>query len=58
MFLEHWKHDYFSNCFSSFWKSYEMCKRIAFLNYCYHKMNKFLIQNINLACDIHDFVIP
>ena len=54
MFFAHWNQDYLNNCFSSFWNSYEMCKRIAFfLNYCSHKMNKFLIQNINLACDIY-----
>ena len=57
MLLVHWKQDYFNNCFSGFWKSYEMCKRIAFLSYCSHKMNKFLIQNINLACGIHDISI-
>ena len=32
-----------------FLKLSEMCKRIAFLNYCSHKMNKFLIQNIWLV---------
>ena len=33
-------------------------KEFHILNYCSHKMNKFLIQNINLACDIvHDFFI-
>ena len=57
MFIVHGKQDYFNNCFSSFWNSYEICKRIAFLNYCSHKMNTFLIQNINLVCDIHDFFI-
>ena len=32
-----------------FLKLSEMCKRIAFLNYCSHKMNKFLIKNIWLV---------
>ena len=32
-------------------------KELHFLNYCSPKMNKFLIQNIHLTSDIHDFFI-
>ena len=32
-------------------------KELHIINYCFHKVNKFLIQNINLACDIHVFLI-
>ena len=30
LFLVHWKQDSVNDCSSSFWNSYEMCKRIAF----------------------------
>ena len=45
MFLVHLKR-LFNNCFPGFWNFFETYKRIAFLNYCYHKIIKFLIQNI------------
>ena len=32
-------------------------KESRFFKLCSHKMNKFLIQNINFACDIHAFFI-
>ena len=32
-------------------------KELHLLNYCSHKMNKFLIQIINLACAIHAFYL-
>ena len=57
MFLVHWKDNYFKNWFSSFWKSYEMCKRIAFLNDCSHKMNKFLIQHKKSCFSLASFPI-
>ena len=48
MSIVHCKQDYFNNCFSSFWISYEMCKINAYFKYLYgsQKTIKFLIQNI------------
>ena len=50
----HWKQDYFNNCFSSFWNSYKMRKRISFLNSCSHNMVKFLVQ-ISKPVKLTDF---
>ena len=48
MFLAHLKKEYFTIAYQFSETLMRLKKELHFLNYCSHKINKFLIQNIDL----------